>query len=290
MGWKAIGFEQKNLDELPLAAMNPFRIIEEDGKIGVEHYFTLQRRIIIPAEYDYIEQVYVSEGIFFIVRVNKKYGVYNSEGKLIIEIRYDKIYIFETFISVRIGRYYGAYDFDGNHIVPNRYIGISSKYGVLEVVTLKKTVGIYDYQGNLIVPAEFVECKFLKFAEGKEEFIYVKASDECCGLYNKQGKLIVPMGHYILRVCDDFIVANGANPDVKATVYNYQGDRIMPESDYNYGKYNGKLILHGYVGHWQVYDKTGKEIEPGVIYEGIFASREFFAVKLNGQWKVLYST
>ena len=47
MKWKAIGFERQNLEEIPLAAINPFRLIEEDSKIGVEHYFATQRRITI---------------------------------------------------------------------------------------------------------------------------------------------------------------------------------------------------------------------------------------------------
>ena len=84
-------FEQKNLKDLPIAAMNPFRVREEEGKIGVEHWFTTNKRVIIPTEYDYIEQVYVKAGIFFIVGANKRYGVYNSEGKLIVEAIYDKI-------------------------------------------------------------------------------------------------------------------------------------------------------------------------------------------------------
>ena len=72
MAWKAIGFDRQNLDEIPLVAINPFRIIEEAGRIGVEHWFAIRRKIIIPAKYDYIERVDVlSGGIFFIVGITR---------------------------------------------------------------------------------------------------------------------------------------------------------------------------------------------------------------------------
>lgn len=288
MGWKAIGFEQPNFDEAPLLAMNPFGIVEKDGRIGVKR-FGIPKRRIIPAKYDYIERVDAATGIFFIVGLKKKYGVYNSDGKLIIEVIYNKICIKDTFIVVRKGKYCGAYDFKGNHIITDIYSEIISDNEDIVVRTFKKTCGVYDYQGNHIVPDEYVECKFVRFGPDNEEFIFVKTSDGRCGAYNKQGKIIVPIGDYVLKLCDGFIIANGAKPDVKSTVYNYQGDKIMPESERTYGKYNGKLILHGHAGCWHVYDKNGKEVEPGVVYEAIFAHREFLVVKYEGQWKILYS-
>ena len=65
----------------------------------------------------------------------------------------------------------------------------------------------------------------------------------------------------------------------------------MPVSEtYRYVSYIGKLILQGAGNGTKVYDKTGKEVEEGVVYDEVFMQHdEFLAVKLNGHWKVLYS-
>lgn len=288
MAWKAIGFEQKNLDELPLAAMNPFRIIEGNGKIGVEHYFTLKRRIIIPTEYDYIEQVYVKAGIFFIVGVNKKYGVYNSEGKLIIQVMYNKIYIQDKIIVTRINRYRGAYDFDGNHIVPDKYLILKCYDDIIKVETFSYKYGVYDYQGNHIVPNSFIECNLVKFNIGYEEFIFVKDKHGDVGLYNKKGQEIVPLkGYTQLTICKKFIIANTSSSNFTSTVYSYDGTVILPRIEHGYHSWNGVAIYY-FDNGIKVCDENGKEFEPGKVYESIYAMHdEFLAVKLEGQWKVL---
>lgn len=289
MRWKAIGFEQKNLAELPIAATNPFRIIEEDGRIGVEHYFTLQRRIIIPADYNYIEQVYVKAGIFFIVGANKKYGVYNSEGELVVDVIYDKIWIFDTFILVRSGSRRGAYDFNGKNIVPVKYAGVVEYYGSLRVTNFKGNIGLYDYDGNHIVPDQFVEIQFVSFYVDSEKYIFVKSSKECnVGLYNKKGQVIVPTNYNSITLCEKFIIAETSDSDYTSTVYDYEGNVILPVSDNIYHNWNGIAIWYLAGDGVIVCDEKGKEFEPGVRYQGVFSLHDdFFAVQLDGKWKVL---
>jgi len=264
MGWKAIGFEQKNLKDLPLAAMNPFRIIEEDGKIGVEHWFTTNKRVIIPTEYDYIEQIYVKAGIFFIVGADKRYGVYNSEGKLIVEVIYDKIYIRSEFIIVRKGKYYGAYDFEGNHIVPDKYKKIYLE-DIIKVETYSNLFGAYDYQGNHIVLDKFLWIGFVGFNIETEDFIAVKDKVGNFGIYNKKGKEIVPSIYNKITFGKNFIIANTSNSDFISVVYDYDGNVILPILEgHCYYSWNGIAIWYWAGNGVIVCDEKGKEFEPGV--------------------------
>jgi len=289
MGWKAIGFEQKNLKDLPLAAMNPFRIIEEDDKIGVEHWFTPNKRVIIPAEYDYIEQVYVPAGIFFIVGLNRRRGVYDSEGKLIVDLNYNKIYFMDTLIIVCKGSCRGAYDYEGNHIVPDKYAGLQAYKDGIIVCTSKIKYGAYDYNGNHIVPDIFAECRIVSFEKVYENFFFVKNFTGYCGLYNKNGQEIIPVNYYQLTICEKFIIANTSNCFFSSTVYSYEGNVILPVSAYEYHNWNDVAIYY-FDNGVKVCDATGKEFEPGMVYESVCAEHdEFLAVKLNGQWKVLCS-
>ena len=290
MKLRAIGFERQNLDEIPLAAINPFRIIEEDGKIGVEHYFTPHRKIIIPAEYDYIERIGAHSDIFFIVGVNKKYGVYNSEGKLIIDVIYDRIYRgFYEFILVRKGKYRGAYDFEGNHIVPDKYKNISAHGDIIRVETYSKLFGAYDYQGNHIVPNKFLWIDLMSFSDESEEFIYVEKKAGNFGVYNKKGKEIVPAIYNKITLGKNFIIANTSNSNFTSTVYSYDGSVLLPTMEgHAYHDWNGIAIWYWASNGVVVCDEKGKEFEPGVRYKGIFSMHdEFFAVQLEGKWKVL---
>jgi hypothetical protein len=46
-----------------------------------------ENNIIIPCEYELIENIYLSKQ--FIVKKNNKFGIVNSENKIIVEIEYD---------------------------------------------------------------------------------------------------------------------------------------------------------------------------------------------------------
>lgn len=289
MKWKAIGFEPQNLEDIPLAAINPFRIIEEDGKIGVEHYFTLQRKVIIPAKYDYIERKGVNTEIFFIVGANKKYGVYNSEGKLIVDVIYDKIYIeCENLIVVLKGKYRGAYDFEGNHIVPDKYADIWGHTSFIEVRCYNNKLGAYDYEGNHIMEDNCINLYPACFDDAHKKLLAFQISDGSNGLCDMNGKVIVPAKYTNITLCENFIIADNSSCSV---VYDYEGNQILPISTtYRYVNWIGKLILQGTGNGTRVFDKTGKEIEPGMEYEDVFMQHdEFLAVKFKGQWKVLFS-
>lgn len=64
---------------------NANQIFKSKGKFGVLNY---ENNIIIPCEYELIENIYLSKE--FIVKKNNKYGIVNSENKIVVEIEYDE--------------------------------------------------------------------------------------------------------------------------------------------------------------------------------------------------------
>lgn len=64
---------------------NANQIFKSRGKFGVINY---ENNIIIPCEYELIENIYLSKQ--FIVKKNNKFGIVNSENKIIVEIEYDE--------------------------------------------------------------------------------------------------------------------------------------------------------------------------------------------------------
>lgn len=71
-------------DELEFSK-NANQIFKSKGKFGVISY---ENEIIIPCEYELIENIYLSKE--FIVKKNNKFGIVNSENKVIVEIEYDE--------------------------------------------------------------------------------------------------------------------------------------------------------------------------------------------------------
>jgi hypothetical protein len=71
-------------DELEFSK-NANQIFKSKGKFGV---INNENHIIIPCEYELIENIYLSKE--FIVKKNNKFGIVNSENKVIVEIEYDE--------------------------------------------------------------------------------------------------------------------------------------------------------------------------------------------------------
>lgn len=62
-----------------------YQAFKSNGKYGVMDY---KNNISIPAEYDFIENIYYSNE--FIVKKNNKFGVINTDNKMVVEIEWDK--------------------------------------------------------------------------------------------------------------------------------------------------------------------------------------------------------
>lgn len=69
----------------PEFSRNANQIFKSKGKFGVINY---ENNIIIPCEYELIENIYLSKE--FIVKKDNKFGIVNSENKVIVEIEYDE--------------------------------------------------------------------------------------------------------------------------------------------------------------------------------------------------------
>ena len=135
---------------------------------------------------------------------------------------------------------------------------------------------------------EISECRLMRYDKGYKDLILVENFCQKRGFFDTEGKVIVPLEYSQITLGENFIIADNSYSSV---VYDYEGNNIMPVSEtYRYVSYIGKLILQGAGNGTKVYDKTGKEVEEGVVYDEVFMQHdEFLAVKLNGHWKVLYS-
>ena len=135
---------------------------------------------------------------------------------------------------------------------------------------------------------EIAECRLIRYDKGYKDFIFIETFGQKRGLLDTEGKLIVPVEYSQITVCENFIIADNSSC---SAVYDYEGNQILYSETYRYVSYMGKLILQGTGNGTKVYDKTGKEVEEGAVYEEVFMQHdEFLAVKLDGHWKIVYTT
>lgn len=101
---------------------NGFAEIIVNGKIAL---YDLENRMILVNGYDYINQVLDK----YVVSFDGKYGLMNSEGKMLTDCIYDDIYeygIRNGYFEVQLNGKFGCIDSEGNTAVPCIYDEIHS--------------------------------------------------------------------------------------------------------------------------------------------------------------------
>lgn len=151
--------------------------VKKHGKWGIVYRNELTKWVIKP-KYDYIKY---SNNNHFIVEKYHKYGIINTDNKIVIDFTYEEIRETYTdknkFIAKMNGRY-GIIDINGKVIVPFLYDEIyfySSEDRRTAVLNGK--YGIIDTNGNLIKIDKKELSAMIKLCEAKKESIYGNKSN-----------------------------------------------------------------------------------------------------------------
>ena len=107
-------------------------------------------RMIIPCEYDFI----ANDSGLFRVRKNKKWGIVGSNGTMIIPCEYDFIANDSGLFRIRKNKKWGIVGSNGTMIIPCEYDFIANDSGLFRVRKNKKW-GVVDSNGTMIIPLEY---------------------------------------------------------------------------------------------------------------------------------------
>ena len=108
--------------------------------------------IIIPYIYDKIK---ISFNNYIRVWKERKVGLYNPSGKILIKVSYVDIYVFDKKIYVKKQDKIGLYNMKGEMLIPCIFDKIIDK-DTYFIVYLKDKKGIYDIKNNIII----INCNF----------------------------------------------------------------------------------------------------------------------------------
>jgi len=122
------------------------------------------------------------------VKVNRKYGYVNDQGKMVIPAIFDSYAEFRgEFAKLRYNNKYGIINSQGEIVIPFKFDDIKSPISLDRgylIANKNGKEGIIDHQGNTIVP-----FKFDRFLVYSRKSIIVKNEGEI-GYVNRQHKFI----------------------------------------------------------------------------------------------------
>ena len=260
-------------------------LVKSNGKFGV-----VKNEIIVPFEYDSIfmptkDPKHIPVGssnkaiqkrntpnpltrpnqtiLYLTLQKNNKFGLINSEGKIIYPADNDEVFNAEQFgyYSVQKGNLYGIYfskskdkkhteiEFDrisvdgygaimasknkkmgifnleGEQITAFEYDNdfIAQYSGIGYRISKDKKRGIIDKQGNVIVPPIYDDVSTFSF---DNRDVFKVKNGEKYGIVNREGKVIIPVEfEYIDYLNNNYLVVT---PQRKVGLYDKNGNNVIP--------------------------------------------------------------
>lgn len=218
---------------------------------------------------------------------NSKYGLCDADGKEILPVKYDMIYLIDGYIKVKLNQKCGIFDKKGNQLVSFRYDDVSwhqlDEYGYATVKNDKKK-GIINSSGEELIPCIYEDIAVYNIKDG----VFRAQKGGQVGAIDLKNNIIVPFEYGDVRAYQ-FKDANYCEVVVndKVGVVDNNGKLIVP---CKFNKiYSFQLQKVGYCqvfdnnGHVGIYDKNGQEIIPVGRYQHFktFSGRNIAAV-VNG--------
>ena len=226
-----IGFVNKNS-----------QLIAESLIVGTEIY-----DLIIPK--DFIWGYYCSEKVFIGLK-NDKWGVFGYDGFVVIPAEYDSVVLENGVYIVHKNNKAGVLSETGDTIIKIEYDSITLKDGVYLVHRDNKT-GVLSETGDIIIDVEFDTIRKICAVDTSENF-YACTKQSRCGLYNSEGKEVLPIEHKQIQfIGHDLLAVQELNGKFK--VFDKKGkcvnDIVLDEiclfgdrNKRNYGYNESKII------------------------------------------------
>lgn len=176
--------------------------ISKDKKRGI---IDRQRNIIVPPIYDDVSTFSFDIRDAFKVKNEEKYGIVNSEGKVIIPVEFEYIDDLNgNYLVVTPQRKVGLYDKNGNVIVPAKYKWImktaTPSSSILVLNEDDYSFNFLDHNNKIILSENVNDYGYvldedkLKSPIGRRGLLYIKTKSGKFGLLNEMsGTLDVPM-------------------------------------------------------------------------------------------------
>lgn len=263
---------QNEYQSINFSKINNLFLIEKNKKYGITD---LNGKIIVPVEYKQIDTL----GIYLYANNEQGTTVYNSEGN---EVNIDaNIGILDTAndkyrirINTEENAKYGVIGKDGKQIIEEKYNYIEYLYDNYFIVSNENSkLGIIDDKDNIKV--EIINDSVQKI---KNTNIIQTTIGQTTQLFSKEMKKVCEMETAIIEEKEDYIKIYNSE---QTKYFNQDGKELKNTEVYK----NNTLYAEENNGKWGFSDINGN-MKIGYRYEKVTEFNEygFAAVKLNGKW------
>lgn len=242
--------------------------VKNKKKTGI---YSMAFNMLLKPEYDDVEiegnsKTHIDH---FVISKKKKFGVVDTSGKIMLDIKYDYIQCNLHSYVLKLGKKYGAVDNKFKQILPMQYdiintpaddIVYGNYYSRHFLVGNNKKLGMYDTLGNELLSINYLSIEY----RPRCKYLEVCTDTDHCGLANWNGRILIPLEYNHINInnydLQRFVVTkNGLQgvvdinnkvivPTEYARVSKWDGDLYLISNKLDPFKYgivnaNGKIII-----------------------------------------------
>ena len=217
------------------------------------------------------------------VMKDKKWGFLDTKGNIAIELKYDKVSIFNNGAAIaKIGDDFFVLNKSGEE---SKIVGediVTVKHiinGLAPFTNSAKQSGFISTDGKVVIPAKFTSVGFFF-----DELAWAKTADKKLGYINKKGEWVIEPQFLAAK---NFGLVSGLARVKTANGWTYvdkAGKTVTIDDTESWGNFNNGLAKGKKDGKTGYYNKNGEWIVSPEYEGGHNFKNGFAAVKKDGKW------
>ncbi len=254
-GKKILDLKYNEITRIILDDKDVYTIVSENDKYGL----CKDDKIIMPIDYQNIS--YNEKLKLLIIEKNKKYGVADLNGKIILDFKYEKIENKGIYMYAKTGETTEVYDANGNkiEIEPNRsiYETENENYKITTISNNNITYyGIVDKNQNKLVDEKY---RFIEYAF--ENYFIATNENGDLGVIDNKGNTILEMKYKSLQKIKEKNIIQGVNKETNKTEFYQTKMQKVLEIDSPSVQAQDEFIVISTAQERIYLDKNGNKIE-----------------------------
>lgn len=209
------------------------------------------------------------------VKIDKKWGLINAEGHIVVAPIYEVIGEFDQFgfAVMQKNGMVGMLNREGKEIIPARYKELKVLDSTLVAVVEKTDWKVMDHDGRTVVPEGYEEIEVWN-----QDFIAFQKNG-FWGIVNQRGKLLVKPAYdeVILEQDRYFIIRKGEY----IGLVSMQGQLILDCNSNEVKSFNEELIFFRQKERWGIVNDQGRVLLPPSYDTYIKLSNDFIKLKVE---------
>ena len=246
-----------------------YLVAMQNGKQGVYK----NDKLIIDQKYQGI--IYSKDSNLFAVKRNSKYGIFNKDGKEILEVKYTGYNFAGDYISVELKDKKELYDVNGNKVT-------NLKYESVEGTEIEGCYIVEDENGlySILTRSDVIEGRYTYITYAFNNNFIFKDEKGYYGILDLYAGIIIEPTYTFMMVIDGTTAIEAVSQTGEVDIYSDNIEKTATISNAILENINSEYVVI-YSMQDRVYiDKTGKIVDAKTA----LGEKTLYAYKTGGKW------